>query len=86
MRLLDRLTRLALCHRRAIGVVGAIWFALSCAVTARFITLPEIPWLNDRMLFWAASAWNAVWWGFLNPALQRRMALLNVGEAPQPEA
>jgi hypothetical protein len=71
-RTIDRIEELLEPYARAISIVAAIWFWLGAAVQARFVRLPEIPWLSESAVFWAGVAVNAVWWGFLNPALRRR--------------
>ena len=70
--LLDRVVAYETRHRRAIGALSAIWFSLGCAAYARFIDLPAIPFVTDRTVLYASAAWNAVWWGFVRPALDRR--------------
>ena len=59
-------------HAKAISVLAAIWFWLGIAIYARFIRLPELPWLSEQAVFWAGAAFNAVWWGFLRPAIEAR--------------
>ena len=71
-RTVDRIETLFEPYARAISIVAAIWFWLGVAVQARFVRLPEIAWLSESAVFWAGVAVNAVWWGFLNPALRRR--------------
>lgn len=71
----EPVARFALRHERILTILGGAWFALSCAVTARFIGLPDwliIPYVTDRNSFWLAGGWNAVWWGFLHPQIAKR--------------
>ncbi|EDL48394.1 hypothetical protein [Erythrobacter sp. SD-21] len=63
-------------HQRVLGVAGLVWLALSSAVYARFISLPDIPFLTDEIALYASAAYNAIWWGFLKPALLRRSSQL----------
>ncbi|NNC60600.1 MAG: hypothetical protein HKO05_11500 [Erythrobacter sp.] len=78
---LDPLVRFAVRQERAIEIVGGIWFALSCAVYARFIDLPDIPFSTDELALYASAAANGVWWGFVRPAFQKRQAELLQGRA-----
>ena len=78
---LDPLVRFGVRHERAIEVVGGIWFALSCAVYARFIDLPDIPLLTDEMALYGSAAANGLWWGFVRPAFLKRQAELSQGRA-----
>lgn len=77
-------------HERAIAIVSAAWFALGCAVAARFVTLPNwlaIPYLTDHNAFWLTGAWNAAFWGFIHPKLEaRRKALAAQDPRPLPKA
>lgn len=60
---------------KPISIVLGIWFWGSCAVTARFITLPDIPHFpEDEVMLYASAAFNAVWWGFARPAMLKRKA------------
>ena len=59
-------------HEKALSVVALIALALSTANTAHFIDLPDPPYFGDSFWIFAGGAWNAVWWGFLRPALMRR--------------
>ncbi|MCR2832576.1 hypothetical protein [Parerythrobacter lacustris] len=86
----DRWLRFAMRHERAIAIVSAIWFALGCAVTARFVVLPEwleVPYLTDRNAFWLTGAWNAAFWGYIHPKLEAKRKALAVQDVrPLPEA
>lgn len=50
-------------HARAISILAAIWFWLGIAIQARFVRLPELPWLSAAAIFWAGVVFNALWWG-----------------------
>ena len=63
-------------HRQFLSVIGAIWFALGCAVYARFLVLPELPFLTDDVVLYSGALYNAVWWGFARPAIERRAKVL----------
>ena len=65
-------------------VVLGVWFWLGIAVYARFITLPDIPLINEQAIFfWGSVAFNAIWWGFARPALQKRKAAREKIEPPK---
>lgn len=83
--LLDTLIRLAQRYERPIAIAGALWFALSCASAAGFIDLPQIALLTDRYALLVAGAWNAAWWGFAHPALERRREAIAAEGEPEPE-
>lgn len=70
--LLDDIVRLFERHKRTLSVLGAIWFALGCAVYARFLALPDIPYFTEEVALYSGAAYNAIWWGFGRPALERR--------------
>lgn len=70
--LIDRADALLAPYAKAISIAGAIWFWAGCALYARFISLPELPFLTEPMVFWSGAVFNAVWYGFLYPAIQRR--------------
>ena len=78
--MLDRIAGAANRHSKLVALLGFAWLAVSSAHSARFIELPDIPFVTDRMAMYAAAAWNGVWWGFLHPAIKRRQdALVNAG-------
>jgi hypothetical protein len=69
---LDRFLDFAARYKRPLLVVGGVWFVLSWANTARFIDLPEIPLLTGPGAIIASTVYNAIWWGFINPRIERR--------------
>ena len=75
-RIWDRLASFAMRHEKALAIAGAAWLGLSSAVYARFVTLPEIPFLTDDMALWTSTAWNAGWWGFVHPQIDKRRKAL----------
>lgn len=79
-RLIDAGMRFTLRHQRALTIIGALWFALGCASAAGFIELPKIPLVTDRLGWLFAGVWNGLWWGAINPALERRRAALAAAE------
>ena len=77
--ILDRIAGFAIRQERAINILGIAWFALSCAITARFIAVPDwidIPYVTDRNAWALSGAWNALWWGFAKPAIDKRREAL----------
>lgn len=66
----------AIRHERIFTIAGAVWLAISCASWARFIDLPDIPFVTDRNAWMFSGAYNAVWWGVVHPQIdQRRKAI-----------
>ena len=57
---------------RPLNWIAVIWSILSIAAYARFISLPDVPYLTDRNAWMIAAPWNAIWWGFLRPEIERR--------------
>ena len=80
-RVMDLATRFALQHQRSLAIIGALWFALGYAASAGFVDLPRIPFVTDSLGWLVAGIWNALWWGAINPALERRRAALAAPEA-----
>lgn len=69
-------------HTRLIAIVGAIWFWLGVAIQARFVRLPDWPWIPpDWLILWSGIAANALWWAFLRPALSRHREARLAAEA-----
>lgn len=78
--MLDRAARFAERHKRLLGVSGFVWLMLSSASYARFVTLPDIPFVTDEMALYASAAYNAGWWGLVRPQIERRRRLLAQSE------
>ncbi len=58
---------------RPITIVLGVFFAISCAVYARFITLPDIPRIDEQIIFfWGSAGFNAIWHGFARPVMLKR--------------
>ncbi len=74
MSVMDKLTAIGARHEKLLSIFGGIWLAVSCAVYARFISLPDIPFLTDQTAIFLAGGYNAIWWGFLRPAVEKRKA------------
>ena len=77
----DGLVRFFIRHERLFGIAGMVWLAVSCASYARFIDLPDIPFVTDEMALYFSAAYNAGWWGFVRPAIERRKAVLGSEKA-----
>ena len=69
---LDRILDFSERYKLPLMIVGGLWFVLSWADTSRFIDLPEFPLLTGTSAIIASSTYNAIWWGFLNPRIERR--------------
>lgn len=70
----DRAIDIAIRYRRAFAIGGIIWFWAGVAVYARFIQLPEFLTMFKGPFFWASVGGNALWWGAINPAIDKRIA------------
>ena len=69
---LNNLMDLGIGFERPLSIIGGVWFVASCAVYARFISLPDLPFLTDQTAVFVSAGYNAIWWGFLRPALEKR--------------
>ena len=69
---LDRIDAALASHSRTISILAMAWFWAGCALAAGFVRLPDIPFVSDKVVFWAGVAVNAVWWGFVHPAIEKR--------------
>ena len=72
MAVLDKIADFGTRFENPLSIIGGVWFAATCAVYARFISLPEIPFLTDEIALYLSAAYNAIWWGFLRPAIEKR--------------
>ncbi|MGB5483991.1 hypothetical protein [Parasphingorhabdus sp.] len=69
---LDNLADFGIKFEKPLSIFGGVWFVASCAVYARFISLPDIPFLTDQVAVFVSAGYNAIWWGFLRPAVEKR--------------
>ncbi|WP_284124185.1 hypothetical protein [Parerythrobacter aestuarii] len=81
--LVDPLARFALRHEKLLSALAIGWFVLTCAAYARFIPVPDIPYVTDRNSWMLSGPWNAIWWGFLRPAILRRKDALSPADSEQ---
>jgi hypothetical protein len=79
---IDRIEERLARHARGISIAAAIWFWFAVAVQARWIGLPDLPWLSEAGVLWAGVVFNAIWWGFLRPAIERRRKARAAAELP----
>jgi len=70
----DKLAATGARHETLLSIFGGLWLAASCAVYARFISLPDIPFLTDQNAIFLAGGFNAIWWGFLRPKIEKHKA------------
>ena len=73
-RFIDALDDFAARFRVPISILAGLWFVLSWAASAGFVQLPEIAFLTGKPAIFASSAFNGLWWGWLNPRLVKRRA------------
>lgn len=76
MSAIDSLITLADRYRRLLSLLGALWFTLGCAVYAKFVVVPDVPFLTDDIVLYSGAAYNALWFGFVRPLVVRRRKLL----------
>lgn len=68
-------------HAKPISILMMVWFWGGIALQVGFIDWFDLPRAWERAIFWAGVASNAVWWGFLNPAIRRRRKARMASEA-----
>ena len=59
-------------YEREIAIIAGAWFVISCASWIPWIPIPEVPYVTDRNSWMLSGGWNAVWWGFVHPMLEKR--------------
>ena len=69
---LKKAIELGAAYERPIAIASGLWFAISCASYIPFMMIPKIPYLTDSNSWMTSGAWNAVWWGFVHPMLEKR--------------
>ena len=79
--LVDRAQGLAARHDRALSVLSTAWLMAVGFSYAGFADLPEIALLHGTPAMIASTVWNGAWWGFIHPALMRRKAAREAGQA-----
>jgi len=77
---LTRIVRFAAKHDRALAIASGAWFVLSCAVWIPQLPIPEIPYVTDRNSWMLSGPWNALWWGFAYPALEKKRKEIEAAE------
>ncbi|MEE9433135.1 MAG: hypothetical protein V3V15_02710 [Sphingorhabdus sp.] len=70
----DKVADFGMRYETLLSIIGGIWLAASWAVYARFVSLPDIPFLTDQTAIFLSSGYNAFWWGFLRPKIEKRKA------------
>jgi len=73
-RLIDSVDAFAARYRRPLAILGGLWLGVSWASNAHFIDLPRIPLLTGTSGAIASGAFAALWWGWINPRIERRRA------------
>lgn len=81
---IDRIDAALAPHSRAVSIAAGLWFWLGIALYANFIRLPEIPFLSPKAIFWTGVVFNAVWWGWLHPAIESRRSARAGAESHAP--
>ena len=71
-------------YEKPITWAGGAWFAISCASWIPWMPIPDIPYVTDSNSWVLSGAWNAIWWGFVHPALDKHRAKMQAGSAEHP--
>ena len=69
---LTKAIKLGESYEREIAIASGAWFCISCASWVPFLPIPSIPYLTDSNSWVFSGAWNAIWWGLVHPALEKR--------------
>lgn len=72
---IDRIEPRLAPHAKTISIIAMVWFWGGIALQAGFIDFLDLPRPVERAIFWAGVVVNAVWWGFLRPAIEQRRKL-----------
>lgn len=73
---LNRIADWSVRNSRIVSYASLAMTFVTGAVYARFITIPDIPYITEDMLFWGSIGWNAIWWGYIHGELQKRRETL----------
>jgi hypothetical protein len=69
---MDRVLDFAERFSKPLSILSGIWFALTCASYAGFISLPKFALLSGWSAIAASGVWNAIWWGYFYPQAEER--------------
>ncbi|MEO1044918.1 MAG: hypothetical protein AAFX04_05725 [Pseudomonadota bacterium] len=58
-------------YKSYFSTFGIIWACITAAIYARWIVLPDIPFITDELAVYFAGAYNVIWWGFLYPRIEK---------------
>ena len=70
-RIFNQVANIAARHEKLLGMLAFAWMMFTGAVYARFIELPDIPYLTDRNAWMISGPWNMLWWCYLQPKLAK---------------
>ncbi|MEO1480593.1 MAG: hypothetical protein AAFU77_00705 [Myxococcota bacterium] len=71
-RTVDRADQWLAANAKLVSVVSGGWMFLTCAIHARYIVLPKIPFLTDQAAMWLSIGVTVLWWGVLLPRIEKR--------------
>ena len=66
-----RFARMAARHSVLFSTIALAWLWFSIAIWARWITLPDIPFLTDQQIATLGTVYNVGWWGFVRPRIEK---------------
>jgi hypothetical protein len=58
-------------HSVLFSGIALAWLWFSIAIWARWITLPDIPFLTDQQIATLGTVYNVGWWGILRPRIEK---------------
>ena len=61
-------------HEFLFSAIGLAWFWLSVSIWARWITLPDIPFITDKMVLIFTIIYNVGWWSYIRPRIEKLKA------------
>ena len=73
-RLYAQWERFAVRHELLLSGIGLAWFWFSVSIWARWITLPDIPFVTDEMVLVFTVIYNVGWWGYIRPRIEKLKA------------
>lgn len=83
--LFDRLDEIAARHKKALSIVGGVWFVVGCAIASGMVRVPDLGIVSNRTALLIATLYNAVWWGYFYPRVEKRRVERLSGNATNAE-
>ena len=61
-------------HEFLFSAFGLAWFWFSVAIWARWITLPDIPFVTNQVVLVWTVIYNVGWWSYIRPRIEKLKA------------